>query len=115
MTSKVALWIGINAIGIVLYLSLASLIWAPPGEKGLLGGPGDPIIWMLGSFPVLVIFFAVDVVWALLIILRIVKKRHWKIMSVGWLIIVALWIAAFYYDGSRHYTGNLVLPDIEQK
>lgn len=57
---KTLFYIAINSFGIIIYLHYASLIWAPPAEKGLFGGPGDPIIWTVFAFPFLLFFSIIN-------------------------------------------------------
>lgn len=101
---KAKYWFLANIFGILLYLYYASRIWASPGEEGLPGGPGDPIIWTLSAFPVLVIFFLTNMAWLLLIINQWRRNKDWRPLIV-FLFVCAFWFGAHYYDLARQYTG----------
>jgi hypothetical protein len=51
-----------NAVGIVLYLVLASRGWRIPQEHGMVPVTGEPFVWVL-ALPVLGVFFLADIVW----------------------------------------------------
>lgn len=107
---KSVLWIVLNAIGIVMYLYAASNTWAPHGEEALLGGPGDPIIWSLSAFPILLVASILNLAWMVLILLRSRQSRNWHALAV-WVAVVMLWAGVFAYDHSRQYTGSGVVPN----
>jgi|SRR5579872_3172664 len=85
-----------NAVGIVLYLRLASRGWRIPEEHGMVPVAGEPFVWAL-ALPVLGVFFVADVVWGgLLLRGRESKRRLW------WLVTAAVWLLAIGIDFSRH-------------
>jgi hypothetical protein len=85
-----------NAVGIVLYLVLASLSWRIPQEHGMVPVTGEPFVWA-GALPVLGVFLLADIVWGgLLLRDREYKRRLW------WLITAAVWLLAIGIDFSRH-------------
>ena len=103
-------WLLVNIIGLPLYLYFASWIWAPHFEEGLLGGPGDPMIWGSTAFPVLAVCALADLLWLVLILVR----RHWSPKwpaLVLWVLVVACWYAGLAYDRSRSFTGADVYPE----
>lgn len=51
-----------NAVGIVLYLLLASRGWGIPKEHGMVPVTGEPFVWAL-ALPVLGVFLLADIVW----------------------------------------------------
>jgi hypothetical protein len=107
ISSKVKIWLIINFIGIIFYLFFASLIWAPAGQKGLLGGPGDPITWVMLAFPFIVFFSLANVFWLVWIIFNIKKSSFWELLLI-WILVVAAWIGANRYDFYHHYNGSSV-------
>jgi len=85
-----------NAVGVVLYLRLASRGWRVPEEHGIVPVTGEPFVWAL-ALPVLGAFFLADVVWGgLLLRDRESKRRLW------WLVTSAVWLLAIVLDFSRH-------------
>lgn len=85
-----------NAVGIVLYLRLASRGWRIPQEHGMVPVAGEPFVWAL-ALPVLGAFLLADIVWGgLLLRGRESKRRLW------WLITAAVWLFAIGIDFSRH-------------
>lgn len=105
---RVNFWVVANVLGLACFLFFASKLWAPQGDKGLLGGPGDPLIWMLSAFPFLLIFFVVNCVWVGRVI-AMTRKNGIKPLLV-WAIIAICWIGAFSLDHVRSYDGSEVAP-----
>ena len=96
-----------NLVGLVVYLRFASLIWAPPGDEGLYGGPGDPIIWVVFALPSLAICSFVNILVFRTVCARAIIYGQW-VPLLGLAVIIALWIVAFEYDSSRQYNGGLL-------
>jgi hypothetical protein len=89
-------FMAVNAVGIALYLLLASRGWRIPQEHGMVPVAGEPFVWAL-ALPVLGVFVLADVVWgALLLRGRESKRRLW------WLVTAAAWLLAIGMDFSRH-------------
>jgi len=107
ISSKVKIWIIINIFGIIFYLFFASRIWPPAGQESLLGGPGDPIIWMMSAFPVMAFFSLVNIFWLAWIIFNIKKSPFWKLLLI-WILMAAAWIGANRYDFHHQYNGSSV-------
>jgi hypothetical protein len=85
-----------NAVGIVLYLVLASRGWRIPQEHGMVPVTGEPFVWVL-AVSVLGVFLLADIVWGgLLLRDRQSKRRLW------WLASAAVWLLAIGIDFSRH-------------
>jgi hypothetical protein len=85
-----------NAIGIVLYLLLASRGWRIPEEHGLIPVTGEPFVWA-DALPVLAVFFIADTVWA------VVLLRHKELRgSAWWLFTAAVWLLAIGLDFLHH-------------
>jgi hypothetical protein len=85
-----------NAIGIAIYLALASRGWRIPQEHGLIPVTGEPFVWVL-ALPLLGVFLLTNTVWAVMLIRR--KEREgmqW------WLAAAAVWVLAIGIDFSRH-------------
>ena len=61
-------FIAANAVGIGLYLRLASRGWRISQEHGMVPIAGEPFVWAL-ALPVLGVFFLADVVWGGLLLL----------------------------------------------
>jgi len=84
-----------NAVGIGLYLWLASRGWQLPQEQGEPTG-AEPFIWAL-ALPVLGVFFLVDAVWGVLLI-RSEESKRWR----WWLVTAAVWHLAIAIDFYHH-------------
>ena len=85
-----------NAVGIVLYLRLASRGWRIPQEHGMVPVTGEPFVWAL-ALPVLGAFVLADIVWGGLILrARQSKRRLW------WLVTAAVWLLVIGIDFYRH-------------
>ena len=107
ISSKAKIWIVFNVFGIIFYLFFASRIWAPTGQEGLLGGPGDPIIWIIMALPFIAFFSLANVFWLILIIFNIKKSPFWKLLLI-WVLVVTAWIGANRYDFHRQYNGSSI-------
>lgn len=106
---KLNYWVIANAVGVICFIYLSSKLWSPSGENGLLGGPGDPLIWTLTVFPVILIFLIVNLVWLVRALLH-VRKDGVRGLFV-WALVLVVWLAAFGYDRHRSYDGSMVLSD----
>jgi hypothetical protein len=85
-----------NAVGIVLYLVLASRGWRIPEEHGAIPVTGEPFVWAL-ALPVLGVFLLADIVWGgLLLRYRQPKRGLW------WFIASGLWAIALWVDFAHH-------------
>jgi hypothetical protein len=85
-----------NAVGIVLYLVLASRGWRIPQEHGMVPVAGEPFVWAL-ALPALGVFFLADVVWGGLLLRGGESKRR-----LWWLVTAAVWLLAIVIDFSHH-------------
>ena len=102
-------FVGLNVLGFGLFTLFASLLWAPHGDEGLLGGPGDPIIRGILVFPVLLVCGLMNVFW-----LRAIALRHRSNGLLGplilWCVIGGAWAGLLRYDASRQYNGSAIYP-----
>ena len=110
VVSRAKYWISINVLGIILYLYFSSKIWAPAGEKGLKGGPGDPFIWGLTALPVAAICALANLVRLILILTNVLRGRGWRPILV-WLLVIFAWIGANRLDVSQRYDGSALQID----
>jgi hypothetical protein len=94
-----------NAFGILLFVYLSSWGWAPGGDTGALGGPGDAIVWGLSVFSVLLVWSIFNLAWSVRIASSVLHKRD---LSALWIfaLVLVLWYVAFVYDRSRQYSGG---------
>jgi len=85
-----------NAIGIAIYLALASRGGRIPQEHGLIPVTGEPFVWVL-ALPLLGVFLLTNTVWAVML----TRRKEWKGMQ--WcLAAAAVWVLAIGIDFSRH-------------
>ena len=73
-----------NAVGIVLYLVLASRGWRIPQEHGVVPIAGEPFVWAL-ALPVLGAFLLANIVWGSLLLHDMKSKRR-----LWWLVTAAV-------------------------
>lgn len=95
----------VNVLGVAAFLYFASWEWAPTGQSSLVGGPGDPFVWMLTAFPAFAACSLVNIFWFLSTI-RKAKQDKPSYLNVAWLAIVIIWIGAFRYDAHNSYQGT---------
>src|SRR5690349_16992847 len=112
MPRKIALvfLIVVNPLCVSLYLYYASSIWAPPEERGLYGGPGDPIIWGLSAFPWLAAGVLANIAVIPIIASGLFRHKDKRLFFV-WCTFVLAWTSAIVYDNFRQYNGSLVSQD----
>ncbi len=85
-----------NAVGVVLYLVLASHGWRIPQERGMIPVSGEPFVWAL-ALPVLGAFLLADIVWGALLLRDREHKR-----GLWWFATAAGWLLAIGIDFSHH-------------
>jgi hypothetical protein len=85
-----------NAVGIGLYLGLASRGWRISSEHGVIPVSGEPFVWAF-ALPVLAAFLLTNAVWAALI-RRSAELKRW----LCWLVAGGLWLLAICVDFSHH-------------
>ena len=107
---KFNIYFALNAISLCLYLYFAALIWAPASEKGLYGGPGDPILWGAFAFPFLFLSTLLNFFVFVSSIVRAILYQRWKFFLLVCCIVIT-WCAAFEYDASRQFDGSWVQSD----
>ena len=86
-----------NLLGAIVYVFLASRAWAIPRERGLHSETGEPFIWFLSVAPIVAIFFVVNVIWGVLILVR----RQWP-RGYFWLLTALMWLLAAVIDFAHH-------------
>jgi hypothetical protein len=102
-TKKAALWLAVNALGAIVYLTVASPAWVEPALADLpeAHGGGAAFVWFLSVVPVVLGFVVLDVVvlaWAF----RARRKAgNWPFTNLAWLIL-PLWCCAMIVDLARH-------------
>jgi hypothetical protein len=85
-----------NAVGMILYLVLASRGWRIPEEHGMVPISGEPFVWVL-AVPVLGIFLLANIIWAgLLVRYREAKRWLW------WLTTGGAWLLTIVVDFAHH-------------
>jgi len=85
-----------NAIGIILYLVLASRGWRIPQEHGIIPVTGEPFVWVL-ALPVLGAFLLANIAWGgLLLRYRESERGLW------WLLTVGAWLLTICVDFAHH-------------
>jgi hypothetical protein len=85
-----------NAVGIAIYLVLASRGWRIQAENGAVPITGEPFVWVL-AVPVLAGFVLANIVWGGML-LRHREPKRW----LWWLITGAVWLVAIYVDFAHH-------------
>jgi hypothetical protein len=89
-------FVAANAVGIAIYLVLASRGWRIPQEHGMVPVTGEPFVWAL-ALPVLGVFFLADTVWGVMLLRH--KERRGRLW---WTLIAVSWLVAIVLDFSHH-------------
>jgi hypothetical protein len=89
--------IAFNFVGAIVYVCLASRAWTIPRERGLHSATAEPFIWFLSVAPIVAIFFVVNVIWGVLILVR----RRWR-SGYLWLLTALIWLVAAVTDFAHH-------------
>ena len=89
----------LNVIGAIAYLARdSSGGWAIPQEReaGIHSITGEPFVWFVAIFPIVVFFFLLNFVWGAVIV-----RRQWQ--GVGfWLLAALVWLGAVVIDFAHH-------------
>ncbi len=85
-----------NAVGILLYLGLASRGWRIPEEHGAIPVAGEPFVWVL-ALPVLGAFLLTNIVWGGLLL-----RYRQPMRGLWWIITCGLWAIALWVDFAHH-------------
>jgi len=85
-----------NAIGIAIYLKLASNGWRNPEEYGMIPVTAEPFLWAF-ALPVGAVCLVANLVWGGLIF-RSGATRRW----LSWLFVAGLWVIALCVDFAHH-------------
>jgi hypothetical protein len=91
--------IALNLLGSIGYLIAVSASWAIPVERenGIYSATGEPLVWAVSGWPILALFFVVNLAWAGFILL----KTKWH-ESRFWLIAALVWLLALWIDFAHH-------------
>ena len=89
----------LNIIGGIIYLAGASNAWAIPQEReaGVHSITGEPFVRVAFIFPVVAIFFVVNVVWGGVIL----SRRQWQDGRL-WLLTALVWLVSRVIDFAHH-------------
>jgi len=85
-----------NAVGIAIYLTLASRSWRIPQEHGMVPVTGEPFVWAL-ALPVLGVFLLGDAIWGVMLL----RHKEWK-GRLWWALTAVSWLVAIGVDFSHH-------------
>lgn len=96
------LWLGVNVLGIAIYLYLASALWVRPGEEGTPGGAGDAFYWLGILVPILSGFVVLNVTVLTVIVLRLKALRR-RVALAFWFAVAFLWAGAVVVDHVRAF------------
>ena len=88
----------LNVIGAIAYLARASSAWAIPQEReaGIHSITGEPFVWFLAIFPIVVFFFVLNTVWG-----AVTVRRQWQAVTF-WLLAALVWLGAVAIDFAHH-------------
>ncbi len=89
----------INLLGSIGYLIAVSTSWAIPQEResGIHSITGEPFVWAFSGWPILALFFLVNLSWAVFILF----ERRWQ-EGRSALIALLIWLAALLIDFAHH-------------
>jgi hypothetical protein len=88
-----------NLLGSIWYLIAVSPSWAISQEResGIHSITGEPLVRAASGWPILALFFVVNLSWAAFIVV----KRRWQ-ESRLWLIAPVIWLITLWIDFARH-------------
>lgn len=88
-----------NLVGSVGYLVAVSPSWAIPVERenGIHSITGEPFIWALAGWPILALFFVLNLSWAAFILVK-GRRQQWR----SWLIAPLIWLVSLWIDFAHH-------------
>jgi len=91
--------VAVNLLGAIGYLVAASPSWAIPVEResGIHSITGEPFVWANSVWPILTLFFLLNLSWAAFIL----AKRRWQDGRL-WLIAPVIWLVAISIDFAHH-------------
>ena len=95
-------WVACNAVGMLVYLYLASTLWLLPSEHGLPGGPGDAFYWLMILVPVLLTFLSGNLVVLAVIALRRRGRQRLVATAVSG-VVALLWVGTVAVDQERSF------------
>jgi len=89
----------LNILGAIGYLIAVSPSWAIREERqaGIRSITGEPFVWATLGWPILALFFLLNLSWAAFVI----SKRQW-IDGRYWVITPVIWIIALWIDFAHH-------------
>jgi hypothetical protein len=91
--------LGLNVLGVIVYLLWASQTWIAPQEKGMnTASSGDALVWGVVVLPLFAVFFILNLIWGSLILFH----RLWRTGRL-WLAVLAIWAVAIVIDIVRHH------------
>jgi hypothetical protein len=97
-------WIGLNAVGVVVFLLFSSKLWIPDAElgQGFPGGPGDAFYWLFVLVPFQLSFVIADVLATFGALLS-ARRQHSSIPIAACGFVVGLWAFAEYLNYVRTF------------
>jgi hypothetical protein len=97
-----SLWLLANAVGITIFLVLASQAWIEPELAKVPGaGGGDFMIWGMSALPVMLIFVLAHLAVGVAALKRLIENRRWG--GVGLLAVTTVaWVIAAFVDNAHH-------------
>lgn len=98
----------------IVYMKRSAKLWAPYGQEGLFGGPGDYLTWELFILPFVETAIVINFLW--IVILLFHRPFVWRSVAL-WTLVVIVWMLSIMYNRSRSYTGKEVasFDEIEEK
>ena len=89
----------INLVGFIGYLRAVFPSWAIPIERenGIHSITGEPLLWALASWPILALFFVLNLSWGAFILFR----KRWE-ECLFWVSALLLWEIALWIDIDNH-------------
>jgi hypothetical protein len=96
------IWIAANAVGMGIFLAMASSTWIEPELKDVPGASGGaPVVWALTALPVFAAFMLANLIWTGFGLAELVRLKRWMTCALA-LGTVVLWIGAFVFDAAHH-------------
>ena len=96
------LWAIANGAGVFAFLTSAYPTWIEPELKDYPGASGgSAIIWGLTTFPVFLVFFLTNLIWAFRAAYEALRGSD-RLPITHASVTLIVWIVAFFFDNSHH-------------
>jgi hypothetical protein len=95
-------WLAGNALGIFIFLTVASRFWVEPDLADVPGANiGSAFGWIFFAAPIFGLFVLANLIWLVFSLWRGVRTAEWASLSIA-MLMLATWCAAYRFDNAHH-------------